>query len=80
MTLLVQIMYQHLFTDLCRRSSPRCRSAGRRVQRRAAASGGPGLGPPSAGVLLSERPGTGPDGGDGTGGKRDEGEKRGCRW
>lgn len=70
----------HVPTDLCRCLSPRCKSAARPEQRRAATSGGPGLGHPSAGALFSERPGTGPGGSDGTGDKGDAGERRMCSW
>lgn len=62
-------------TNLCRCASPQCRSAGRRVQRGAAANGGPGPGPPSAGASCSERPGTGLGGGDDPGEERDAGRK-----
>lgn len=73
-------MYQCLQTNLCRCTSPHCRSAGRREQRGAAASGGPGPGPPSAGASCSERPGTGPGRGDDPAEERDAGRRRWRCW
>lgn len=72
--------YQCVWSNLCRCASPQCRSAGRRGQRGAAASGGPDPGPPSSGAFCSDRPGTGHGGGAGPG---EEGEARwdlGDRW
>lgn len=53
------LFYQCVQPNLCRCASPQCRSAGRRVQTGAAASGGADPGPPSLGASCIERQGTG---------------------
>lgn len=65
-------MAEQVQTYLRRCASPRCRSAGRQVQRGAGASDRPGQGPLWAGASCSCRQDTGPDG-DG------ETEGAGCR-